>query len=310
LAGFEQCPGYIPLNWRRLPSLFPVASPFHLQAVPQSCSSLDPVHPALAVSFNFNPYTREKSIFLFLLLLPALAWAQAAIDAKEIVGKINRGEAVSYRNATISGTLDLTQLDNRKRREEPGKWDDSKTYVSTVQAPVSFTNCTFAGDVLAYYHLEAEEEAHTADFDGNVVFENCTFKGKSAFKYSRFARGASFAGSRFGEEALFKYSHFNEGPDFSKAQFEAPADFKYAHFQEAVNFSDARFGSGAVFKYTQFPARSSFRNVVFARHADFKYAKFSEPVDLSGVDFRGGEDFKYTRVGGKSMPSYLLTNKK
>ncbi|MBD0254409.1 MAG: pentapeptide repeat-containing protein, partial [Cytophagales bacterium] len=172
----------------------------------------------------------KKTFFLFLLLLPALTRAQAPVDAKEILGKINRGEAVSYRNATINGTLDLTQLDNRKLRKEPGKWEDSKTYVSTVKAPVSFTNCTFAGDVLAYYHLEDEAETHTADFDEGVVFENCTFKGKSAFKYSRFARGASFAGSRFAREALFKYSHFAGGPNFGKARFEETADFKYARF--------------------------------------------------------------------------------
>ncbi len=265
-------------------------------------------HPFAKPDLTLTPV--KKTLSLFMLLLPALAWAQATVDAKEIVGKINRGEAVSYRDATINGTLDLTQLDNRKRREESGKWDDSKTYVSTVKAPVSFTNCTFAGDVLAYYHLEDEEETHTADFDEAVVFENCTFKGKTAFKYSRFARGASFAGSRFGGEALFKYSHFAGGPNFSKTRFDDAADFKYTHFREEANFSDAGFGGDAVFKYTQFPARSSFRNAVFSRHADFKYAKFSEPVDLSGVDFRSSEDFKYTRGGGKSMSAYLLANKK
>ncbi len=266
--------------------------------------------PGISLSIQLTLTPMKKVLFLCMLLLPALARAQATADAKEIVGKISRGEAVSYRNATITGTLDLTQLDNRKLREEPGKWEDSKTYVSTVKAPVSFTNCTFAGDVLAYYHLEDKQETHTADFDEGVVFENCTFKGKSAFKYSRFARGASFAGSRFGGEVSFKYSHFANGPDFSKTRFDDVADFKYTHFGEEANFSDAGFGGEAVFKYTAFPARSSFRNVVFSRHADFKYAKFSEPVDLSGVDFRGGEDFKYTRVGGKSMSAYLLTNKK
>ncbi len=264
----------------------------------------------LFVTLHLTLTPMKKAFSLLLFLLPALAWAQAALDAKEIVARINRGEAVSYRDATINGTLDLTQLDNRKRREEPGTGEDSKTYVSTVKAPVSFTNCTFAGDVLAYYHLEDEQETHTADFDEAVVFENCTFRGKTAFKYSRFARGASFAGSRFGQEALFKYSQFAKAPNFSKARFDDAADFKYTHFREEANFSDAGFEGEAVFKYTQFPGRSSFRNAVFSRHADFKYAKFSEPVDLSGVDFQGGEDFKYTRVGGKSMSAYLLANKK
>jgi hypothetical protein len=35
----------------------------------------------------------KKAFSLLLLLLPALAWAQATVDAKEILGKINRAKA-------------------------------------------------------------------------------------------------------------------------------------------------------------------------------------------------------------------------
>lgn len=254
----------------------------------------------------------KKLLPLLMLLLPALALAQSRVDAKEIVDKINRCQAVSYQHATIDGKLDFTRLNNRKLQDESGSWtgEASKTYISTVNVPVRFTNCTFAGDVLAYEHLEDSRETNNANFGDNVVFENCTFKGESAFKYTRFAKGASFAGSRFHGEALFKYSHFRESPGFSRAKFEEEANFKYASFSGPVHFDEATFRGEADFKYTRFPARSSLRSAVFAGHANFKYAKFSEPVDLSGVDFRGGEDFKYTSVGGKSMSAYLYTHEK
>ena len=53
---------------------------------------------------------KSVQLLFLLLLLPALSFAQTRVDAKEIIAKINRGEAVNYKNARIEGNLDLTQL--------------------------------------------------------------------------------------------------------------------------------------------------------------------------------------------------------
>ncbi len=255
-----------------------------------------------------------KMLFTALLLglLPLLSFAHSSVDAKEIIDRINGNESVSYQNATISGDVDFTRLKNRKLRRDWGQHGsdgENKNYISTVEVPIRFVNCTFTDDVLAYYHLENKEETYNADFTEDVVFESCTFRGKSAFKYSKFDRKASFKDSRFREEALFKYSQFITQPNFEGTTFEEEANFKYAHFNDGVNFSDASFAKRADFKYTQFPSGTNFRNAAFSGFADFKYAQFSGEVELDGIAFNGSEDFKYTKVNGKSFSTYLPKNK-
>ena len=186
-----------------------------------------------------------KKIIALLCLLTAatLAFAQTVIPAREIIDKINRNMAVSYRNAVIEGTLDFTSLANRKR-EKNGINDK---YVSKVTVPLTFENCRFNGDVLAYISpengvsaiLSGGPDLYTADFTADVSFSGCTFTGASAFKYSHFSGTASFAGSTFEEEALFKYAAFHSAPDFSRTTFKDDAVFKY------VSFPGAMFGRAA-----------------------------------------------------------------
>lgn len=257
---------------------------------------------------------KKLTSLLLFLFVSATVFAQSRIDGREIIAKINRGEAVSYRNATISGNLDFTQLDNRKVEEsKSGSWwnggDTHRSYRSIVTVPVRFENCTFTGDVLAYYSLEDENETYNASFKEAASFENCAFERKSAFKYSHFEEGAVFSGCKFEDEALFKYAKFSEGPAFVNARFEGEANFKYVKFPEGTDFSRAVFSQDADFKYAAFPDGANFERTTFEQLANFKYTSFSEPLQLSGIQFRGSEDFKYTNVGGKDFSSYLLENK-
>jgi len=249
-------------------------------------------------------------ILFVLLLLPALTFAQTSVAAAEIISKINRGQAVSYKNARITGDVDLTQLQNKKLENNSDSDNSTKNYISTVMAPLSFVNCTFTGKVLAYYNpnantinLFADEpnEIFNTNFTKDVRFENCTFEEESAFKYSRFDGAVSFAGSNFKEEALFKYAHFNNGSaNFSKTSYHETANFKYVKLQESISFAGASFRDDADFKYAKFPRNSSFEKATFAGFANFKYAEFTNP-NLKGISFNNGsQDFKYTKVNGRS----------
>ncbi|QCR23832.1 pentapeptide repeat-containing protein [Pontibacter sp. SGAir0037] len=255
----------------------------------------------------------KKSLYLLLAfaLLPLLSMAQTKVNASEVLDKINRGEAVSYRDAEIIGDLNMTRLENMKLKKK-----GSNEYISTVVAPVSFVNCTFRGDVLAYensgsgsFNLlgNSSDEVYNTDFEKEVRFENCEFKKKSALKYSHFNGTASFAGSRFAEEALFKYSKFSGSINFSKVRFNNYANFKYVTFPVAVNFNQATFGSEADFKYAKFPEGVDFGNAAFNGMANFKYAEIADPINLKGASFKGGDDFKYTKINNRSVTlSYLL----
>ena len=264
-----------------------------------------------------------------LLLLPALSIAQTRVDAKEIIAKINRGEAVSYKNARIEGNLDLTQLSNKQLKKETDTEDQSKVYISTVTAPMSFTNCTFSGHVLGYFNPdnfdlsngntvrnltkswvgEAKNEVYNTNFEKEVKFLNCTFEQSSNFKYSEFKEAASFAGSRFGKEAVFKYTKFEKAADFNKAQFENGAVFKYVKFPQQPDFSGATFAGETDFKYAQFPEGVNFQKTQFKDFANFKYTQFAEPLQLKGAAFKKEGDFKYTQLNGQKISSTYFLDK-
>jgi hypothetical protein len=229
--------------------------------------------------------------FTFFIGLALAANAQSKINASEIIKKINAGQDVAYSNVEIEGTLDLTDLNNRKEERSSSNWLDNigggnDTYESTVEVSFSFTNCTFLGDVLAYYHIERSEETFIANFEKDVIFKSCTFKKASEFKYSEFEGAATFTGSTFNQVANFKYAEFSSGPSFASVKFDDGADFKY----------------------TEFPRETSFQKATFYGLANFKYSKFRSPLHIENVAFKGGEDFKYTRVDGQSFTSFLLEN--
>lgn len=251
---------------------------------------------------------RKVQVLFVLLLLPLLSFGQTRVDASEILQKINRGEAVSYKNAEITGDLNMTKLQNMKLKN--GKSGDSKEYISTVTAPVTFVNCTFRGDVLAYYNPgngtsgifnSSSNEVYNTNFERDVLFENCKFEQESAFKYSEFKGAASFVGSRFSDEALFKYTKFSKNANFSNVRFEEEANFKYVDFPKRISFAGATFGEEANFKYAKFQEGVNFQKARFDGTANFKYAKISDTFNIRGADFRGGEDFKYTKLNDRSV---------
>jgi uncharacterized protein YjbI with pentapeptide repeats len=234
-----------------------------------------------------------KQAFTLLSLLLALtisSIAQSKVKADDIIKQINEGRDVAYTNVEIEGNLDLTDLENRTQVHRSNRWldGDDGTFVSTVKVRLTFINCTFLGDVLAYYAVDRREETFIANFEESVVFKNCTFNNAAEFKYAHFEGAATFTGSTFREEANFKYADFSSGPAFASAKFE----------------------EGANFKYTQFPVETSFQQATFYGLANFKYSKFRSPVNIESIAFKGSEDFKYTRIDGRSFSAYLLESAK
>ncbi|MCK8491472.1 pentapeptide repeat-containing protein [Spirosoma sp. RP8] len=248
------------------------------------------------------------STFLFLIAL-APTLAQTTVDARDIIAKINRKEAVSYQNATITGDLDLTNLANRKEVRE-GSWKgESREYLSVVEAPISFKNCVFKGKFLAYRTDASEERrvisisntVYNADFTEAVTVQNCTFEDDATFKYSNFGQRALFTDNTFREIALFKYAKFHNDADFSGSSFRGYADFKYANFNESSAFQKVAFDNYADFKYTKFDERVNFQQARFSRMADFKYTHLPRGTNFDDARFEGGTDFKYTTLDGRKF---------
>ena len=236
--------------------------------------------------------TKRYTRFAFALLAIAFTTnltAQTQVKASQVMKAIKNGETIAYENVTITGVLDFTFMDD-KLDEFPRRsrwWRDGTNEVKeTIESKVTFKNVVFEEDVLAYFHDKRSGYTFTADFEQEVIFENCQFLRDAMFKYSVFEEGATFSGSKFQRENSFKYAEFESRADFANTYFDDDAMFKYTEFNEGV----------------------SFRKAVFDGSVDMKYTKVSGDLDIEDMDVRWDIITKYAEVNGRSFTRYLINN--
>ncbi len=245
-------------------------------------------------------------VLIALSLFASNAFCQEEILARKILSGINQKQNIQYDGVVVTGDLDFTELDSKKRKTMKD-WDGEE-YKSVVEVPVVFRNCTFKGNVIAYKSLKNGKRSkivglmidgssgttYSADFKDIVVFENCIFEQDSEFKYSKFGQNVNFSGAVFGHEANFKYAQFSNQSNFTGANFSGVINFKYAQFSEDTHFEKANFKAYTDFKYANFKNSVFFDGSTFNAYTDFKYTHFAEGSSLNNVDFRAGTDFKYS----------------
>lgn len=254
---------------------------------------------------------KSFAIILSFAFFSISAFAQSRVNARDILNSIDSGKAVNIRDSEIVGDLNLTSIQDKEPDKNNKRSSNStKVFWYHVRVPLSFVDCTFKGDVIAFYHDEDKNETHNAVFHADVSFQGCEFQGESAFKYSKFDEDADFSKTSYQKEALFKYTEFSTEVSFAGASFSSDANFKYTDFPQKADFSGTKFRDLANFKYTEFPRGVSFRDALFQGDADFKYAEFYEPFDFESTEFEDSVDFKYTKLEGKSFTKYLLKNRK
>lgn len=245
-----------------------------------------------------------------LLFCFSTAFAQKTISASDIMRDVKNGKAIEISNATIKGTLDFTFMDEAlpKLPKRKSWWNNggSNTIEKQITNKVSFVNCVFDDDVLAYIPHEKSGYTFVANFEDIVVFKDCTFEQKAMFKYSDFEKNTNFSNTKFKGDSTFKYAKFDRDITFENTSFEEPATFKYADFKRFVSFKNSVFNESAIFKYTEFKDGVSFRNVKFKEDLNIKYTKVSGEFDITGMEVAFDIDSKYTKINGKSFNKYLM----
>jgi len=236
---------------------------------------------------SFNNSIRIFS-FLFIAFSSSSLIAQQTVKANDILKDIKKGKTISYENTTITGTLDMTFMDE-KLPDLPKKhrWYNnggSNSIEETIESKILFVNCIFEDDVLAYIHDEDSKYTFIANFENDVRFKNCQFKRNAMFKYSEFEGNADFSDSKFEESSTFKYSEFDNRVSFANTVFEETATFKYSKFKDGVSFKDARF----------------------EENLNFKYTKVKGDFNITGMKVAHEVDSKYTDINGKGFSKYLL----
>jgi hypothetical protein len=252
-----------------------------------------------------------------LLFVSSLTFSQNKIEASDILNDIKAGKSVSYNNAIIVGTLDFTYMDEAitKMPSKKKSWFNWSSGNSTnevkkmIDVKISFINCTFKDDVLAYIPDEDSGYTFTASFEDETIFKNCNFERKAMFKYSRFERNTDFSGTTFGDDSTFKYAKFDRNISFSETTFKEVATFKYAKFNTNVSFYNATFKDSATFKYTNFSNGVTFKNTNFEEDLNIKYMKVSGDFNITNMKVAYEIDSKYTKINGKSFGKYLINEK-
>ncbi len=255
---------------------------------------------------------KNTATLLFLLFITA-GFSQKTIEASDLLKDIKDGKTITISNATIEGVLDFTYMDNAlpklpKRR----KWwnnGGSNEVTKIIESKISFINCVFTDDVLAYIPDEDSGYTFTADFESTVTFKDCTFERKAMFKYSDFERDTDFSGTKFKDDNTFKYAKFDRAISFNNTIFEEPATFKYAEFRENVSFANSIFKETATFKYSKFKDGVSFNNTKFQEDLNLKYTKVTGQFDTKNMEVSYEIDTKYTSINGRGFSKSDLKNK-
>ncbi len=263
--------------------------------------------------------TMKNKITLLTLvfsLISFVGFSQKTVNANDIIKDIKAGKLVNISNATIEGILDFTDMEEklkdlptRKRKWWNNNGNDNKVK-NPIEVKISFTNCTFTDDVLAYIP-DSEESGYTfvANFEENAIFKDCTFERKAMFKYSNFDKESSFENAKFQGDSTFKYAKFRNSSNFANTDFQNEATFKYAEFKTFIDFSNSSFEESATFKYAKFRDGVSFKNVQFGEDLNIKYTEVSGTFNISGMKVAYDIDSKYTKINGKSFSRYLLNNR-
>lgn len=257
-----------------------------------------------------------KLMILSCLFVSMTFFAQKTVKAYDIMKDIKAGNSISHQNAKIVGTLDFTFMDEASEklpRKKKSFWwgngNSSNDVKNKIEVDISFVNCTFKDDVLAYIPNEDSGYTFTADFEKLAIFKNCNFERKAMFKYSTFEKASDFSGSNFDDDTTFKFAIFEKDTSFENTRFTETATFKYAEFNRNVSFSNSVFEDEAIFKYTKFKDGVSFSNTNFEEDLDIKYMEVSGSFDISKMKVGFDIDSKYTKINGRSFNKYLLESK-
>ncbi|WP_272149438.1 pentapeptide repeat-containing protein [Tenacibaculum aiptasiae] len=255
----------------------------------------------------------KNIITLIAFLFCLTTFAQTKVSASDIIRDVKNGKAVNISNATITGVLDFTfmnealpKLPKRKRWWNNG---GSNTIEKQITNKVSFVNCTFTDDVLAYIPHEKSGYTFIANFEDVVTFRDCIFEQKAMFKYSDFESNTDFSNTKFNNDSTFKYAKFDRDITFENTFFDEPATFKYAEFKQFVSFANSTFNESATFKYSEFNDGVSFRNVKFQEDLNIKYTKVHGQFDITNMEVAYEIDSKYTKINGRSFSKHLLKSK-
>jgi hypothetical protein len=234
------------------------------------------------------------------------AGQQTAVGAGEILAKIESDQPVSYDNITLSGELDLSNLDGPIRQQ-------LRITNSTILNPANFEEVTFQAllDLRGTTFKERTNFAK-AQFQGDATFGGTKFSNDSDFRFAKFDRSVSFSKARFDGLVSFSNSQFDgnanfEGSDFKDeakfdlVQFFRPTTFMSATFSKDLSFTNSQLGTTSIFMNCKFKDNASFAGTRFVSDVIFRSSQFSKDAVFGLASFGGFSDFANVNFQGDAF---------
>lgn len=238
-------------------------------------------------------YIVMKIIYLALILLTSTCASSGNKD-NNIKEALENGKDIFIENVSFEDDIHITDY------LKANKISPSVSQV-VVESSITFSNCTFEGDVTAFKKNEDGSTVITL-FKGSVSFISCTFKQKFNLRSCSILGRANFFKSYFEGEVSFEELSFFQNASFSDCVFTEDARFQNAFFMQKANFMNAGFDKTAYFQAVTFNAEAQFSVARFIGYADFSliscrqnlfmnYAEFEDKSIFNNSYFYGRSDF-------------------
>ncbi len=261
------------------------------------------------------------------LQLAAPARAAPALASADVARRLASGKAVTLRNATLRGDLDLGDVARVRGsfrcldcRLEGSLLGEDVVFEQTVNLSgseiagrVALEGATFQAPALF-----GSPPGNPASFLGRVDLKLATFEDLVSFQQAAFMAPADFTLARFRDDVVFAQAELAGGASFDSAVFagrtrfdrssfgnpgirlrpargqcepggvsEGRASFERAAFRAAADFRAASFQGDACFRAADFEGRADFSQAEFTKQAIFDLARFSQEATFRGAEFIG-----------------------
>ncbi len=226
-------------------------------------------------------------------------------NAKAIIKKINKGEALLVANAIIKDDLILTEIDDVEL-STPGQ------FTANIQGSIYFQSCVFLGAVKSegFKEVNGRKVPVKSHFAKDVNFIDCDFRKDVDFSESEFERTVNFNNSIFRGNTEFN-NMLCMGKQNQWWEISADSTFMMCGtiFRGNLNMMDAKFKQGATlqnltvenFQLSNLESEGDFdlSNAKVKGEMLFNYAKCNSEVNLSNGRFDSRFDFIGASVQGK-----------
>jgi len=213
--------------------------------------------------------------------------AQDTLTATELLKEIGKGHALTYRDVTIEGDINLLDM-------EMGQLTPNN-FVATVGAPLYFERCEFKGRLIGFEHRG--DTARVIRFLSAVSFNNCrfeegidlrgsTFDHHLYFNASLFDKEVQLQAIRVGGDFRMEKTIFSGGLFLQEAVIQGSFWAKDATVLGQLSVQQADFWQNAVFAGLEVHEYADFGLANFRRSAFFEYGKYHERANFSGAAFR------------------------